>query len=546
MSENNPKPSENINKPSGSTEAADPAVWTIMLYLAGDNNLADECVFALTQIKDVDTDKRVRVVAQLDPTGRRVKTRRFTINKALKDGIPEGQVMKKGAEVEGKKRRKIIEDALGNDKDDPLPEGTVKFEDHVVRGAAAKPVDNSDPTDPNSGDPKVLFDFISWSVENFPADHYMLVLSGHGGGAIEQEFLFDQTSKGRMTIAQLGNVLKKVHDRLPNKKGEPLEIDIVGMDSCLMSMAEVAHQLRGSVKFMISSESFGPQAGWPYGRIIERLNERLAAGDADISPKDLGLITIDEHVDFYTDYAAADGLSVDISMMDVERAEDLTKAVHDFAEVLKAELAHGKNLKNRNPPQPSDFLDQIVLAHWEAQSYNGEVYVDLCDFCDCLKKRYNPKDIAQVATTDPAVTADINDKIQRRTKVVTACDAVITAVDSLVEKSCYMGVDFQYSNGASIYFPWAEVDPDYNGDELSFVTASGWKDFLDRYVEITRRPPRNFETGQREVISLDRVRKTVTDKKGPANLLIRSMRNPPIDVVEKGLSDCTKERNGLT
>jgi hypothetical protein len=57
---------------------------------------------------------------------------------------------------------------------------------------------------------------------------------------------------------------------LKNKKGEPLQIDIVGMDSCLMSMAEVAHELRGSVKYMISSESFGPQSGWPYGRIIER------------------------------------------------------------------------------------------------------------------------------------------------------------------------------------------------------------------------------------------------------------------------------------
>src|SRR5689334_10622736 len=74
MAENNPKPSENIK-----TETPSDTVWTIMVYLAGDNNLADECVFALTQIKEVDTDKRVRVVAQFDPTGRRLKTRRFTI-----------------------------------------------------------------------------------------------------------------------------------------------------------------------------------------------------------------------------------------------------------------------------------------------------------------------------------------------------------------------------------------------------------------------------------------------------------------------------------
>lgn len=539
MAENDPKPSaEDKPKPS------DPAVWTIMLYLAGDNNLADECVFALTQIKEVDTDSRVRVVAQLDPTGRKVRTRRFTINKALKAGKPAQGAFSKGQQLNikdgegGKNRRKIIEDALPDS--DPLPQGTVSFSGQPVRGAA-KPANPASLVDPDSGDPRILFDFISWSVENFPADHYMVVLSGHGGGAIEQEFLFDQTSKGTLTIAELGDVFKRVKEGLKDRKGNPLQVDIVGMDSCLMSMAEVAHQLRDSVKFMVSSESFGPRAGWPYGQIIDALNKRLDANNGATSPEDLALIMLDQHVDFYLDYAVADGLSVDISLMDLGHAEDLTMAVKHLAEVLISELKLGKSLKDRR--LPSDFLDQIVLAHWEAQSYNGEVYVDLRDFCECLMRRYNPSDITPVADTDPKA-AEINDKIKRRKSVEAACKDVIRVIDPLllVKKSCYMGVDFQYSFGASIYFPWAEVDPDYNEDELSFVKASGWKNFLEAYVDITRRPPRNFEPSQLEIISLDRVRKTPTDQKGPANLLIRSMRNPPITVVKDGLSDCTKER----
>lgn len=541
MSENNPKPSETINKPSEPIETnSDPGtVWTIMLYLAGDNNLADECVFALTQIKEVDTDKRVRVVAQFDPTGRKVRTRRFTINKTLKDGKPENKDLVRGAQLHGgKNRRKIIEDALADSN--PLPQGTVTFSDEPPR-RLAKP---GEIVDGDSGDPKFLFDFISWSVENFPADHYMVVLSGHGGGAIEQEFLFDQTSKGTLTIAELGEVFGKVRERLKNKAGEPLQIDVVGMDSCLMSMAEVVHQLSGSVKFMISSESFGPQSGWPYGRIIERLNESLTMTNGKTSPEDLGLIMVDEHVDFYTEYALADGLSVDISMMEVARVDDLAGAVKQLAQELITELKTGKHLKETH--KPSEFLDQIVLAHWEAQSYNGEVYVDLRDFCECLMKRYNADGIAPAAASDPNAT-DINEKIKRRKAVVTACETVVKVIDSLlVKKSCFMGVQFQYSFGVSIYFPWAEVDPDYNEQQLSFLSASDWKKFLEQYVESTRRLPRNFELDQREVIGPERVRKTVTDQKGPANILIRSMRNPPIEVVEKGLSDCTKERLGLT
>lgn len=549
MAENIPKPSEEDKlKPSeevklkpGEEVHPDPAVWTIMLYLAGDNNLADECVYALTQIKEVDTDKRVRVVAQFDPTGRKVRTRRFTINKALKAGKPAQGAFTSGQQInvkdwkDGKDRRKIIEDALP-DKD-PLPQGTVTFFDQSTRVAAAKPADIDDP---DSGDPRFLFDFISWSVENFPADHYMVVLSGHGGGAIDQEFLFDQTSKGTLTIQELGDVFGKVKDRLKDRKGNQLQIDIVGMDSCLMSMAEVAHQLRDSVKFMVSSESFGPRAGWPYGQIIESLNEHLASNNGDTTAEDLGLIMLDQHVDFYLDYAVADGLSVDISLMNLGHAEDLTKAVKQLGEVLISELKVGKSLKDRG--LPSDFLDQIVLAHWETQSYNGEVYVDLRDFCECLMRRYNPNEITPVADTDPKA-AVVNDKIKRRKAVEGACGEVINVIGSLlVKKSCYMGVDFQYSFGASIYFPWAEVDPDYNEEELSFVRASGWKNFLEAYVDITRRPPRNFQPSQQEIISLDRVRKTPTDQKGPANLLIRSMRNPPLTVVKDGLSDCTKDR----
>ena len=531
MPENDSKPSE-----ASKTETTSETVWTIMLYLAGDNNLADECVYALTQIKEVDTDKRVRVVAQFDPTGRKVRTRRFTINKALKDGQPEGKELIQGQHYKGwKDRRKIIEDAL--DDRDPLPVPKVVFPGESRRVALA--VKPSEIVETDSGDPKFLFDFISWAVENFPADHYMVVLSGHGGGATEQEFLFDETSKGTLTIAEMGNVFRDVKELLKTKNGDPLQIDIVGMDSCLMSMAEVAHQLRGSVKYMISSESFGPQSGWPYGRIIERLNEDLTATQGQTSPEQLATITIDEHVDFYVEYSVTNGLSVDISVMDVGQADDLATAVQQLGEVLTGELRFGKSLKDQG--KASDFLDQIILAHWEAQSYNGEVYVDLRDFCECLASRYNPKDIATVPDADPKA-AEVKDKIKRRENVVKACGDVVTVIKSMVKKSCFMGVQFQYSFGASIYFPWAEVSADYNDTELTWIADSGWRKFLHEYVRCTRRAPRNSAPNQREVITLDPVRKTVTDEKGPSNILIRSMRNPPIDVVEAGLSECTTAR----
>ena len=55
------------------------------------------------------------------------------------------------------------------------------------------------------------------------------------------------------------------------------------------------------------------------------------------------------------------------------------------------------------------------------------------------------------------------------------------AIDDLVRKSCFTGVQNQFSNGVSIYFPWSEVAPDYQ--KLAFASRAGWNDFLQKYID---------------------------------------------------------------
>jgi len=42
------------------------AHWLVMIYLAGNNNLSEECVFALTEMKKAALSENVTVMAQLD------------------------------------------------------------------------------------------------------------------------------------------------------------------------------------------------------------------------------------------------------------------------------------------------------------------------------------------------------------------------------------------------------------------------------------------------------------------------------------------------
>ena len=95
----------------------------------------------------------------------------------------------------------------------------------------------------------------------------------------------------------------------------------------------------------------------------------------------------------------------------------------------------------------AEFKDALILAHWESQSYNGELFVDLLDFCERLAVR------------------------SREAKK--PFEKVTDAMRKLVRKSCYTGVENQFSNGVSIYFPWADVARSYR-DNLAFAKKAGW------------------------------------------------------------------------
>ena len=56
------------------------AAWTVMVYLAGDNNLTTECMFALTEMKGAALSTDMNVIAQFDPSDPYLPSHRYEIN----------------------------------------------------------------------------------------------------------------------------------------------------------------------------------------------------------------------------------------------------------------------------------------------------------------------------------------------------------------------------------------------------------------------------------------------------------------------------------
>lgn len=228
---------------------------------------------------------------------------------------------------------------------------------------------------------------------------------------------------------------------------------------------------------------------------------------------------VEEYVNFYADYSLG-GVSVDQSALKVDQIDELKNRVDALAKALSTELDDTDTSKS--------ICKALVLAHWEAQSYNGEMFVDLADFCDCLKEHY-PSGNIYLGVTISDLCSDVSDFIKSKYFVL---------------RSCYSGPSYQYSYGTSIYFPWSRIAPDYK--QLKFVKAPtdyaasgdgsvsldvfGWAKFLETYISKTRRDPRNVSTNSalasfNSSFAPQRFRKTID--MGPGNLVV-SMRNPPL------------------
>jgi hypothetical protein len=109
---------------------------------------------------------------------------------------------------------------------------------------------------------------------------------------------------------------------------------------------------------------------------------------------------------------------------------------------------------------------KLLLAHWYAQTYKYDQYVDLKDLC------------AQIQTEFPDQSSPIWHN----------CAQVMTAIDGCVIRSGCSGFACQYSYGFSIYFPWSYVSPDYGN--VAFASDTTWPSFLEQHVIATRRVSR--------------------------------------------------------
>jgi hypothetical protein len=397
--------------------------WTVMLYMAGDNSLDGNGLTDLAECKKVGSTPDINVIAQFDRAGPGRETRRYCLRR---DTTLEADVV----------------ESLG---------------------------------ETNTGDPKTAIDFVEWGAAKYAADRTLFVLWNHGsgwddtnvyargmrgdnrtlrvsrlrhsvfrtsvqhaakivaeGGPLYRAICFDDDAKDFLDNGEMKQVGQEAARILGRK------VDILGMDACLMSMAEVGYQMKDFVSYMVASEQTEPDDGWPYDSIL-----RALAADPAMTPADLGKTIVKAYVASYR----GSRLAVTQAACALGAAENLALAVKKLGDALKAGL------------EKRTVLVAIRNAREVVQEYDTTDNVDLVDLCTRLRN----------GNTSASIKA--------------ACAEVLAAsagAGGFVVASAYVGPTMKGSRGVAIYFPTRKVSPLYAG--LDFAARTGWGGFLKAYV----------------------------------------------------------------
>lgn len=289
--------------------------WTVMVYSASDNNLYRFMQSDLDEAERVGSTETMHVIAQTDHGPRRGTAQRIEL---VQDNTP-------GLTA-------------------PVKEDLGSY---------------------NMSAPEALADFIKWGMKNYPAENYMLIISDHGDGW--KGAAQDWSHNGWMSTPDIENGLKMARQETGKK------IDVLGFDACLMASAEVAHQLKDEVSYLVASQEVEGGAGWAYNRVLSEgtlksLDKQLTATRFNMDPKQVATHVV----------LCAEGNQDDLptmSVIETSKMPAVVKALDNFADAM-ATSAVSKEKLTSAADATQGFYD----------------YKDLKDFANKVKDNVQEED----------------------------------------------------------------------------------------------------------------------------------------------------------
>ena len=277
----------------------------------------------------------------------------------------------------------------------------------------------------NMGDYRTLSSFLSWGISNYPADNYMLVLSGAGGGALNGMAYDENFGDDSLNIEEISYAVS-----LAGRS-----FDIICLDAPLMGSIETAAALSTSTAYLVAPQAMQNGDTWDYAAMLN-----CVCGNPSAAPEDICKVICDGY------YASSErnktAADTAMSVIDMSKVSTLNQAFDGMA---------GEMLVSTD--QMSSYIsmtDAVKTAHTYGGAATDEGYSNLIDLGDAAMK-ISPL----VGNTADAVMEALN--------------------DAVIYRVC--GENERESTGLGMYYP---LSPD--NDELQTymnnAVSVNYKEFL--------------------------------------------------------------------
>ncbi len=306
----------------------------------------------------------------------------------------------------------------------------------------------------STGRPRTLEKFLKWGRTTVPAEHYLLILWGHGlgvGFTVEEadslaDVVYD--AEDGLTVRELAAVLRRFRGA---NRGRPL--DVLGFDACYMSTIEMAYEYRDIVQLIVGSQIVIPFEGWPYERVLRSLRAHPRT-----TPEGLASKLVHAFLESYPRRT-----TVTQTAFRPSAAGAVKLAIDGLAAALE------RATRNRSE------VAKIRQAFRGAKFVDARQFVDLRDLCRRLS----------MINRDP--------QVQKAARTI--ANLLRKGPRGLIAAHGTKGPRAERLNGASVYVRWLKARrPDYNVRlelkeyrRLQFVRETGWQDFNDRLPRLAPR-----------------------------------------------------------
>jgi hypothetical protein len=281
-------------------------------------------------------------------------------------------------------------------------------------------VNKWDKNELNMGSSSTLSDFLEWGMENYPADHYALIMDDHGTGLGGS--MVDKSSAGDLlTLPETKQALKTAVTSYQ-------KLDVLVMNACLMGLIEDGYQFKDMADYYVAGEDVQWVFSQGYTATLEQITSSATA-----------LEVAEAFVDGYADEQAGDNRNYTMSVVDLSQAVALKTAIEGLAGELDFSIPeHAYTLWDIRQNQVQEFPNRL-----SAVFYQKEYYIDLYHFAQLVNVNFTDQAIKDAAQN---LLAAINDYVvYNRSSLANAHGVSIFFPD--IKSSYYTGYNNDFADG---------------------------------------------------------------------------------------------------